>query len=361
MKNKNRLILICIVALLVITGVFIGYKKLILPSFSHSNSEPTTAISVQFVNSAITADGSVTAQNQETLTFLNSGRVAYIGFKEGDRVQQGQIITSLDTTIASHNVTAAESQYESAKAALDKVLDDIHLSQYGNGGFANVGSANETQTQKTQRQQAEAAANVAYDNLQNAKKQLELSTITAPFNGTILSIQNISEGINVSPASGSSITLVGGGELKFVANAMEQDIDSVHVGQPVTIKLDTKKNLNPISGTVEKIAQGKTTLPDGRNVIKIDIQSSNLQSQAQAGQTGTIEISIGQAGTIVVPSWTVLGNKYIWVIANGQAVLKEVKIGTTVDSKTSITSGLSPNDQVILSPQIIAKDKYKLL
>lgn len=346
-----------------VLAIMVGAVTIFFGPFKSSNSgNNSTTESVNTANIAptITASGDVEAQNQETLLFLTSGRVVYLGFKEGDQIQKGQVIASLDTTIAAHNVAAAEAQHRSAQAALDRILDDIHLFQYGNGGFANVGSANETQTQKTQRQQAEETVNMAYDNLQSTKKLLDFSTIVAPFNGTILSIQNISEGVNVSPTSGSSITLIGGGELKFVANVLEQDINNVHIGTPVTIKLDAKKDLN-LTGTVEKISAGKTTLPDGRNVFKMDIQSSSLQPQAQAGQTGSIEISINQTGTIVVRSWVVLANKYIWVISDGKAVLKEVKIGQTVDGQVSILSKLSPNDRIILNPQLIAKNKYKLL
>ncbi len=345
-------------AIVVIAAIiFFGQFK----SFNANNQPITQSLNTANLASTITASGNVEAQNQATLTFLTSGRISYVGVKEGDLAQKEEVLASLDTTIIAHNETAAEAEYRSARSALNKILDDIHLFQYGNGGFANVGTANETQTQKTQRQQAEETVNVAYDNLQSARKQLELSSIIAPFDGKILTIANISEGSNVSPTSGSSITITGGGKLKFVADVLQQDIDNVHIGQTVTIKLDNKKDLK-LNGTVEKIAGGKTTLPDGRNVFKVDIQSISLQTQTQAGQTGSIEISIDhQAGTVVVPSWTVLANKYIWVISDGQAVLKEVKVGQTIDGKTSIISGLSGKDRLILDPQLIARNKYKLL
>lgn len=314
---------------------------------------------VNFSN-LITASGDIEAENQTSLTFLNPGRVTYLGFKEGDKVQKGQVIASLDTTILEHNITASEAQYRSAQAALNKILDDIHLFQYGNGGFANVGTANETQTQKTLRQQAEEAVNITYDNLQNAKQQLALSTIVAPFDGTILSIQNISENANVSLSSNSSITLVGSGKLKFVSNILEQDINSIHEGQAVSIMLDSNKDLK-LSGTVSKIASGKSTLANGTNVIKVDIQLNDSPAMIQPGQTGSISISSTLSGVTTVPSWVVLSNKYIWVLENGQTTLKTVKIGPTEQGQTVITEGLTPSDKLILNPQLIAKNKYRIL
>ncbi len=355
--GKKKLGIIGLMIVIVVAlGLFFGPFK----NSQAINQSPTETITNGNLSNILTASGEVQAQNQANLTFLTAGRVAYLGVKEGDQVKKGEVLANLDTTVAAHNVTAAQAQQRSAKAAFDKVIDDIHLFQYGNGGFDNVGTANETQDQKTKRQQAEEAINVAYDNLQSAKKQLELQSIVAPFEGTVLSIQNISEGTNVSPTSGSTITVVGGGELKFVANVLEQDIDQIHENQAVTIKLDAKKDLQ-LSGTITKITAGKTALPDGRNVFRVDIQSTDLQTLSQAGQTGSIEISIDQAGVTVVPSWTVLGSKYVWVMQNGQATLKEVKVGTTVNGNTIIISGLGKDDQIILNPEIITKGKYKIL
>lgn len=354
MSKINKKVLVLILAFFLVGGFFLN-------PFKGKANDQQVSVTAKPGNlaSLITAPGDVEAQDQDNLSFLTAGRVAYLGVKEGDKVQKGEVLASLDTTIASHNLTAAQAQYRSAQAALDKVLDDIHLFQYGNGGFANVGSGNETQTQKTQRQEAQEAVNAAYDNMQSASQQLALQSIVAPFDGTILSVQNIENGINVLPTSGSLITIAGGGELKFVADISQQDINQIFPGQEVTINIDAFKN-RKFSGSVTKIADSKTVLADGRVIFKVDVESADLAANAQAGQSGTIEISTRQAGT-VVPSWTVLADKYVWVISEGKIELKKVTVGETIDGRTTITSGLNPSDQVILDPQIIARSKYKLL
>ena len=357
MKFKSKKGLSILVVFLLFLGLFFF---VFLKSPQAQNSPQFANVQPSNLTNLITASGDVEAENQANLTFLNQGRVAVVNFKEGDQVLEGQVIASLDNTIASHDETAAEAQYRSAQAALDKVLDDIHLFQYGNGGFGNVGSANETQTQKTQRQEAQEAVNVAYDNLQNAKKELEYSTIVAPFDGKILSIQDIEVGTNVTAISGNSVTLVGSGKLKFVADVLEQDINQIKVGMPATIKLDANKN-QQIMGTVDRIAADNTVLPNGQTVIKVDIVSDTLQTSAQAGQTGTIEISQDQTQGVNVPAWTILDNQYIWVSENGVPKLKQVQIGKTSGDQAQIISGLDSGDQVILDPSVIIKSKYPIL
>lgn len=355
MKIKRKILLLSLITTLTIVGIFA--EPFILKANVESQTETVKNGSI---SSMITASGNVEAENQANLSFLAVGRVAYLGVKAGDFVTQGEVLANLDATIAAHNLTAAEAGHRAAEAALDKVLDDIHLFQYGNGGFANVGTSNETQTQKTQRQEAEEAVNVAYDNVQSAREALALQSIIAPFDGQVLSISNLVPQTNVSPTSGSQIVVIGGGDLKFVADISEQDINKVAIGQPVTLTLDADKN-KTFSGTITKIADGQTILSDGRVVFKVDIQSADIKTNVQPGQTGTVQITTKEDGGDNVPSWTVLANKYVWVIENGQAKLKEVLVGSTVNGKTVIKSGLSQNDQVILNPEIIVKNKYKII
>lgn len=153
------------------------------------------------LSNVINASGSVLSENSTTLSFLTSGRVYSINFDKGDFVKKGQIIASLDTTQTQNAVSKAEANYKSAISALNKVLDDIHLSQYGNGGFANVGTANETQTQRTAREEAEMVRDAAYQDLQSAKVNLEWSTIIAPFDGVISEVTNLKVGQNVTAAN----------------------------------------------------------------------------------------------------------------------------------------------------------------
>lgn len=350
-------IMLIAVALL---AVLFTYLMILKPFKDTLASQQHTVQNVQGGNllNTVTASGDVEAQNQVTLSFLNPGRVAWVGVNEGDNVVAGQALAKLDTTIASHDVSAALQNYNSAQSALDKVLDDIHSYQYGNGGFANVGSANETQAQKTARQEAQAAVNVSYDNLQIAQKQLDLSTIVAPFDGKVLSIDDLAVGQNITAISPSSITVVGSEKLKFVANVEENDIGSFKLGQQVTINLAALPD-KAILATVSKVPADKTSLSNGESVYKVDIQSQDLENIAKAGQGGEVIIKSQQSsqGTIV-PSWTVLGGGFIWVLENGKPVLKKVTKGASNQDSTQILSGLSGQDQVILDPQMIVSYKY---
>lgn len=197
----TKKLLIGIVTILILGG---------LSLFVHSNlgaqELPKSYITLTQLKSEISGSGTVTSQNQSVLHFQISGQLVSLPHKEGDLVKKGEVIASLDSADAQHTETAAESEYRSAQSALNLVLDNIHLSQYGSGGFSNVGSANETQSQTTTRQEAQETVNQAYDNLQIAKKNLSLYTLTAPFDGILTQTDVSSAGVNVTPTTTFTIT-----------------------------------------------------------------------------------------------------------------------------------------------------------
>src|SRR5579884_1710472 len=241
MKQKFvRKILIVVLAIFVIGGVFFA-KQILLPQRASSDNSVIDLSPASSQSLEVKAPGEVESDNQSTLGFLSAGRVAAVNVKEDDHVQQGEVLANLDTTQAAQAVAVAQANYASAQAAVNKVIDDIHLFQYGNGGQANVGTDNETAAQKAQRQEAEAARDAAYENLQSAQKNLSLQTIVAPFDGVVTSVTNVSVGQNVGPTSGSSITVSGQGDLKFVAQVSEADINAVHPGDQVTVNIDALK------------------------------------------------------------------------------------------------------------------------
>lgn len=351
---KRKIIVAALIGVVMLAGILVPN----ILKQANSSADSSSAALFKPTLSQIMAGGAVVSLNQETLHFQTGGKLAFLPFKEGDQVFQGQIIVSLDNLEAQKNVTSAEASYRSAKAGLDLVIDNIHLFQYGNGGFTNVGSSNETQTQKTQRQQAEEVANVAFDNLQKAKKQLENTTIVAPFDGTIIHEDVKDIGVNVTPNAG--FVLADLKKLVFRAQAADSDIGDVNVGDSVLISLDSARG-RQFNGTISKIYPEKIRLSSGGEGYKVDIESGQLVTEAKFGANGSVLFEKREVVGMLVPAWTVLANQYIWVMDQNTPKLKPVKTGETFGDKTQILEGLSDQDKVILDPEIIIKQDYPMI
>lgn len=355
----KKIALVLIVFLILGGGIFWqarSSKNSAAPSQNQSTSlsHPKTEVSTM---------GAVASQNQAVLYFQVGGKLISLPFQVGDSVKQGDIIAQIDATDALHQETAAEANYRSAQAALNLVLDNIHLFQYGNGGFANVGTANETQTQTTQRQQAQEAVNAAYDSLQIAKQNLSLYSLVAPFDGLLTQESITTPGVNISSVTAGTTTFTISDPSKAVFQALvsPSDLGLISQGTQATVILDNAKE-KKLSGTVIKIYPDKTTTPAGDSVYKVDISAPDLLTSAKFGSTGTALIKATSSQNITeVPTWTILNNQYVWVMEANKPVLKKVTIGDSGGGMTEIVSGLSQGDKVITDPKSIVTKNYKII
>ena len=80
------------------------------------------------------------------------------------------------------------------------------------------------------------------------------------------------------------------------------------------------------------------------------------------GQSGTVLIKSNfDQKVILVPSWTVLSDSYIWVSSNGKPMLKKVTVGDSVNGQTEVLQGLSDKDKVITNPESVISKLYSIL
>ena len=183
------------------------------------------------------------------------------------------------------SVLAAEANAGAASATERKLGADLRrnstlrqqdvISQAEFDAIRAGADASSTQHSATVGQQKAAAAQVRLKEaeLHNAELQLSYTNIIAPAAGHI-SKKNIEPGQYVTPGQ-QLIALVGSSELWVVANFKETQLDKIHPGLPVTIKVDAFPD-KEFKGKVESLSAGtgaKFTLlpPDNAsgNFIKV--------------------------------------------------------------------------------------------
>lgn len=332
------------VVLLLAAGVFIFKPFGIFKGSEAVKGLKTEQVKVGALSTTISVSGMVEAENLASMSFLSAGRVAWVGFKEGDKVTSGQIIASLDNTEAQTAVSKAEAALKSAQSALDKVYDDLNLAHGTN-------YSDETQTQKTTREQAEMARDGAYQSLQGAQKALQWNSIVAPFDGVISEIKGIAVGENITPTSGSSVTVVGGGKLKFVANVDETEFGQLKLGQTGTIVLDAFPD-EKFTGTITKFGVSAVKLATGGSVVPVEVSLPD-DSRLKNGLNGEVEFTItGKQDVLTLPRSVVKkddAGQYVYLQVGGSPLRQTVATGESLGSQVEITSGLKENDIVIIS------------
>lgn len=343
---KNKSLISIIVAIILVLGGWL------LVSQQKEINITTERVAVKPVGQQILATGMIRSQNEATLSFQTGGKLIYLPFKEGDSVKQGQVIAQLDSRAIQNALQSAVDASQNQKIQFDITNDfngDRALSDTG----LSTSALRQLQTATNTLNQAQLAVAVQ-------QIALEQSTLTSPIDGVITHEDVTTPNVNITPAT--TFTIADPQEMVFRANISENDISFIALGAPVTITLDGLPN-KKIQGVVSKIYQQKQTLASGENIYQVDIQADNLNTIGALRQSGSVVISSKFSGqhVMLIPSWVVLGNKYVWVMRSDKAILQEVTVGDLVGNDIEVTSGLQDNDVIIVAPKAFVTKKYIVL
>ena len=331
-----------------------------------------------------------------------SGQIKKLYVKLGDQVKKGDMIASIDSSTQQNSIDNKEAQLAIYKAQLEsaKVALNIAKTQFDreNALFAkNATSKQEFESAKNtysansaKIKELEAQIKQTNIELSTAKINLGYTKITAPRNGTVVSVQ-VEEGQTVN-ANQTTPTIVNIADLSHVKMKMqiaEGDITKIKVGTPVEYSIlsePTKK----FQTTVSSIDPGLTTLSDGSygssSSSKSSYSSSSSSSSAvyyyaqsivdnkdgilRIGMTTQNELLIANVeGAIIVPSIGIKKDEngtFVYVLKDGKAVKTAVKTGIKDNLDTQIISGINENDEIITSQgssseiaKMIAKEHKK--
>ena len=331
-----------------------------------------------------------------------SGQIKKLYVKLGDQVKKGDMIASIDSSTQQNSIDNKEAQLAIYKAQLEsaKVALNIAKTQFDreNALFSkNATSKQEFETAKNtfssnsaKIKELEAQIKQTNIELSTAKINLGYTKITAPRDGTVVSVQ-VEEGQTVN-ANQTTPTIVNIADLSHVKMKMqiaEGDITKIKVGTPVEYSIlsePTKK----FQTTVSSIDPGLTTLSDGSygssSSSKSSYSSSSSSSSAvyyyaqsivdnkdgilRIGMTTQNELLIANVeGAIIVPSIGIKKDEngtFVYVLKDGKPVKTAVKTGIKDNLDTQIISGINEGDEIITSQgssseiaKMIAKEHKK--
>ena len=331
-----------------------------------------------------------------------SGQIKKLYVKLGDQVKKGDIIASIDSSTQQNSIDNKEAQLAIYKAQLEsaKVALNIAKTQFDREKalFAkNATSKQEFESAKNtysansaKIKELEAQIKQTNIELSTAKINLGYTKITAPRDGTVVSVQ-VEEGQTVN-ANQTTPTIVNIADLSHVKMKMqiaEGDITKIKVGTPVEYSIlsePTKK----FQTTVSSIDPGLTTLSDGSYSSSSSSKSSNSSSSSSSsavyyyaqsivdnkdgilriGMTTQNELLIANVeGAIIVPSIGIKKDEYgtfVYVLKDGKPVKTAVKTGRKDNLDTQIISGINEGDEIITSQgssseiaKMIAKEHKK--
>ena len=229
------------VALVIVVGVGI---KLLLPGGGAPAAETaytTAAVERMDVNSSITGSGTLEAADSYSVSTLVEGTILTAAFEEGDQVEEGTVLYTIDSSDAASSL-----------------------------------------------EQAQISLNQSERSYQNTMESLEDLTVTAPVSGQVYSIDveagdEVSAGQQVATVRDSKTMSL---EVTFPAD----DAASFYVGQSASVTLDS--TFEALTGSISKIAGNDTVLTGNVIVRSVTIDVSNpgglSTEQSASAAVGTV-------------------------------------------------------------------------
>ncbi|HET6420775.1 MAG TPA: efflux RND transporter periplasmic adaptor subunit [Geobacteraceae bacterium] len=327
-----------------------------VPREEHPVVKGTTVEKVEstVIPARFAATGTVRARNSAVLSARIQGTVSRILVKEGDRVQRGELLASLEATESTAGAAGAAYAVDEAKRAVDealtrKKLADITFNRYAKLYSEQAATRQEYDTQKAERDMAEQGLSRARAKLAQAREAARsagaiagYTRIVSPLSG-VVSGKSVDVGATVFPGT-PLLTVEEQGHYRLEANAPESLMDNIRVGQEIPVFLDgiDGKYTGRVAEIVPKVDPVSRTF-----TVKLDIPPKGVRS----GQFGRAYLPIGEKKGITIPASAVVVRGQltsVWAVdSKGIARMRLVKPGETNGNRVEILAGLSDGDRIV--------------
>lgn len=353
---------IWLAVVIVLAALVIGYFRLgdSLEPAMKVETAIATAISTEDAAADLVATGYVVAQRKAEVASKGTGRLVFLGFEEGDRVKQGEVIARLDNADIKAALDLAKANRE--KAMVDTLDAGRNYRRARNLFKSGAVTDVDLEQAETRYKSSLAALMAAQASVRTAEVDLENTYIRAPFDGTILT-KNADVGEMVAPfasastSKGSVVTLADMSSLEVEADVSESNIQKVSIGQPCEIILDAYPD-ERYPGYVKKIVP---TADRARATVLTKVAFRSLDDRVLPEMSARINFlaksgteqqqQSGQGVTIPKSALTTRDDlQTVFRIDGKSATAITVTVGRELADMVEITSGLKPGDRVVLSP-----------
>jgi cobalt-zinc-cadmium efflux system membrane fusion protein len=279
---------------------------------------------------------------------LASGRIVGIFARLGDPVKKGQLLLRLrsdDISGAFANYQMAVSDETLAKAQWDRAQD---LQKHGAIAVADLEVAKDAE------EKARVAMDTAAEHLRLLGSDVDHPTgmvdISAPITGVITD-QEVTNAGGVQSLGTSPFTISDLSTVWVVCDVYENDLGSVHIGDPAEITLNAFPN-RTFKGTVNNILPIlDPTIRTGK--VRIEVANPGIMKVGMFA-TATFQGRTEQT-TAAVPASAILhlhDRDWVYIPAPGNHFRRVMVVGGDLlpNAMQEITSGIPVGQQVVVNP-----------
>lgn len=295
----------------------------------------TKTVKPEYFEHNFSVGGVVEAIQKAYISPEMNGQIKQIYVKEGQRVQKGDLLVSL-------NASAMIAQLNEAKTGLE--LATTMYKKQKALWEDKVGTEVQYLQAKTQKESIERKIDAL-----NA--QIAMTQIRAPFDGIVDEILR-KEGEMGTPGF-EVIRMINLNKMEVNADVAEAYMSTIGKGDEVELTFPTVPDMK----IKERIARTGNIINPANRTFEVNIQVDNRKELLKPNAVAVLEITdYINKSAFVVPSIVVKedvsGEYFLFVVddSNGEPVAKKqiVKIGRTSSDKTEVISGLKNGMKIIV-------------
>jgi len=297
----------------------------------------------------LTGLGTVQGFNTVVVRTRVDGQIDKIAFKEGQLVNQGDLLIEIDP----RPYQAALDQAKAKKSQDEANLANANLDLQRYTKLGEFATKQQTDTQRSTVAQLTAQISADDAAIFNAQTQLDYTQVKAPISG-VAGLRQVDIGNIVNAATQSGIVTIAQIEpIAVIFTAPEEQLPYINEAQAI-------KPLKVIALTTD----GKKTLSEGSLAVinnQVDTTSGTIRLKAVfdnkdhalwPGQSVSTRLLVKTLkDATVVPDDAIqhgTDGLYAFAVAkDNKAELRKVKVSQSIDGRSVVDEGLSPGDQVI--------------
>jgi multidrug efflux system membrane fusion protein len=308
----------------------------------------------------VTAIGTVQPIATVMIKSRLDGEIAKVNFEEGQEVTEGDILFTLDDRALRAQLQQAEANLDRDRAQLER--NQLEVKRQTELAGRGVASAQKLEDVKTTVAVFAATVRASEATAENARVNLNYTTIRAPITGRTGSIAlkrgNVVKAVDTAPAVMPLVTITQLRPIYVVLTVPERylgDLRAAMTAGPVPVVATVPNQpQTPIAGTLSFI-DNQVDVATG--TISLKARFANNDDRLWPGQFINVTLTLGiQADAVLVPNAAIQigpNGPYVFLIRPDSTVeLRLVRVDRTSSEKTVIAEGLAAGDRMVVDGQL---------
>ncbi len=335
--NWKKIILIIIpIALIAIVALQLNKNKKIAEErvYHYDREAPikvyTDTLRLQEIGEDFTYTGNFAPNKASRISAEVQGKINEIFVDAGSEVKKGQALIQLDHSLLDY-------QLESINVKIEGLEADVKR-------FKVLAAADAIQG--VQLEKAELGLKAARVQRQTLLEQIRKSTVRAPFDGVITAKMS-DEGAFAAPGM-PLLQIMDISTLKFTIYVPQRELLKFNIGESYPVRADIYPD-KLLHGTAIMVGSGANMASS----FPIQFEVQNLPGNTiKSGMFGNLILQkhLGEKG-LLVPASAIQGstaNPMLYLVDQGKAVLRKIKIGKRFDNRVVVTEGVQEGDVIIV-------------